>query len=58
MFLIIRELGPTTFQITNNLKILSNPEYSYARVLNRPLSWMQWRALGVVILRFGHLGDF
>ena len=37
MFLIIRELGPTTFQITNNLKILSTGVLMRV-FLNRPLS--------------------
>ena len=39
MFLIIRELGPTTFQITNNLKILSTGVLMRV-FLYRPLSWM------------------
>jgi len=47
MFLIIRELGPTTFQITNNLKILSTG-LLMRLFLNRPLSWMQWRALALL----------
>ena len=47
MFLIIRELGPTTFQITNNLKILSTGVLMRV-FLNRPLSWMQWRALALL----------
>ncbi len=50
MFLIIRELGPTTFQITNNLKIL-NTGLLMRVFLNRPLSWMQWRAM--TLLFFG-----
>ena len=47
MFLIIRELGPTTFQIMNNLKILSTGVLMRV-FLNRPLSWMQWRALALL----------
>ena len=57
MFLIIRELGPTTFQITNNLKILSTGVL-IARVFEPAAVLDAVARVGVVILRFGHLGDF
>jgi len=44
MFYIIRELGPTTFQVTNNLKILSTALLMRA-VLSRRMTWLQIKAL-------------
>lgn len=49
MLLIIGELGPTTYQITNNLKILSTGLLMRV-VLNRPLTALQWRALLILFL--------
>jgi len=44
MFYIIRELGPTTFQVTNNLKTLSTA-LTMRLVLSRRLTWLQIKAL-------------
>ena len=44
MFYIIRELGPTTFQITNNLKTLSTA-LLMRFVLSHKLTWTQMKAL-------------
>ena len=52
MFYIIRELGPTTFQITNNLKTLSTA-LLMRFVLSHKLTWMQVKAL--VILACGSI---
>lgn len=49
MLLIIRELGPTTYQITNNLKILSTGVLMHL-VLKVPLKSLQWRALFILFL--------
>jgi len=49
MLLIIRELGPTTYQITNNLKILSTGVLMQL-VLKVPLKSLQWRALFILFL--------
>ena len=49
MFFIIRELGPTTFQITNNLKVLTTG--ILMRVfLGRKLTWLRWKALALLAL--------
>ena len=49
MFYIIRELGPTTYQITNNLKVLSTA--LLMRVfLARKLSWLRWKALLLLVV--------
>jgi UDP-galactose transporter len=49
MFYIIRELGPTTYQITNNLKVLSTA--LLMRVfLARKLSWVRWKALVLLVV--------
>ena len=49
MFYIIRELGPTTYQITNNLKVLSTA--LLMRVfLARKLSWVRWKALILLVV--------
>lgn len=49
MFYIIRELGPTTFQITNNLKVLATG--ILMRIfLGRKLTWLQWKALVLLVL--------
>ena len=50
MFHIIKHLGASTFQITNNLKVLSTGIFMYV-FLNRKLSWLQWKAL--IILAIG-----
>ena len=50
MFYIIRELGGVTFQVTNNLKILSTG-LLMRLFLGRKLTWLQWKAL--VILAVG-----
>ena len=49
MFYIIRHLGAATFQIMNNLKVLSTG--GFMRVfLNRKLTWMQWKALIMLVI--------
>ena len=49
MFYIIRELGPTTYQITNNLKVLSTA--LLMRIfLRRKLSWARWKALALLVV--------
>lgn len=50
MFHIIKHLGASTFQIMNNLKILSTGIFMYV-FLSRKLSWLQWKAL--IILAIG-----
>ena len=52
MFFIIRHLGATTFQIMNNLKVLSTGVLMYV-FLGRKLTWMQWKSL--VILTIGSM---
>lgn len=52
MFYIIQHLGATTFQIMNNLKILTTGLFMYV-FLGRKLTWMQWKAL--VILTIGSM---
>jgi len=47
MFYIIRELGPTTFQIANNLKLLSTA-FLMRLVLSRRLTWLQIKALVIL----------
>ena len=49
MFYIIRCLGAPTFQILNNLKVLSTGVFMYI-FLDRKLSWMQWKALIVLVV--------
>ena len=49
MFYIIRHLGATTFQIMNNLKVLSTGVFMYV-FLNRKLSWLQWKALIILVV--------
>ena len=48
MFYIIRELGPTTFQITNNLKTLSTA-LLMRFVLSKKLTWTQVKALVLLV---------
>jgi len=49
MFYIIRELGSTTYQITNNLKV--NTTALLMRVfLTRKLSWMRWKVLLLLVM--------
>ena len=49
MFYIIRHLGASTFQIMNNLKVLSTGVFMYV-FLDRKLSWMQWKALIMLVI--------
>ena len=49
MLLIIEELGPSTYQITNNLKILSTGLLMWT-LLGRRLTSLQWRALLLLLL--------
>ena len=49
MFYIIRELGPITFQITNNLKTLATGVLMRL-FLGRHLSWLKWKALILLVL--------
>ncbi len=49
MFYIIKELGPTTFQITNNLKILATA-ILMRMFLSRTLTWIRWKALILLVL--------
>ena len=48
MLFIIRELGPTTFQITNNLKTFSTAVLMRL-VLSKHLSWQQIKALVLLV---------
>ena len=52
MFYIIRHLGATTFQIMNNLKVLSTGVFMHI-FLGRRLTWTQWKAL--IILTIGSM---
>lgn len=49
MFYIIRYLGASTFQIMSNLNILSTGVFMYI-FLHRKLSWMQWKALFMLVI--------
>lgn len=49
MFFIIRDLGPSTFQVTNNLKILSTGVLMRV-FLGRTLSWLKWKALIILVI--------
>ena len=49
MFYIIRHLGASTFQIMSNLKVLSTGVFMYV-FLDRKLSWMQWKALIMLVI--------
>jgi len=49
MFYIIRYLGASTFQIMNNLKVLSTGVFLYT-FLGRKLSWLQWKALIMLVI--------
>ena len=49
MFYIIRYLGASTFQIMNNLKVLSTGVFMYT-FLGRKLSWLQWKALIMLVI--------
>ena len=49
MFYIIRHLGASTFQIMNNLKVLSTGVFMHV-FLDRKLSWMQWKALIMLVI--------
>ena len=49
MFYIIQELGPTTFQVTNNLKVMATG--FFMRVfLGKKLTWLRWKALALLVL--------
>lgn len=52
MFYIIHDLGPSTFQVTNNLKVLSTGLLMHI-FLGRKLSWLKWKAL--IILAIGSM---
>lgn len=47
--LVIRELGPTAFQVLNNLKILATGLLTRV-VLRQKLSWTKWQALFLLLL--------
>ena len=49
MFYIIQYLGASTFQIMNNLKVLTTGVFMYI-FLERKLSWMQWKALIILMI--------
>ena len=49
MFHIIKHLGASTFQIMNNLKVLSTGIFMYI-FLNVKLSWLQWKALIILVI--------
>ena len=49
MFHIIKHLGAPTFQIMNNLKVLSTGIFMYV-FLDKKLSWLQWKALIILAL--------
>ena len=49
MLYIIRELGPTTFQITSNLKVLATAVLMRI-LLGRKLTWLRWKSLILLVL--------
>jgi len=49
MFFIIRDLGPTTFQITNNLKVLATGVLMRL-FLGKKLTWLRWKALVLLVI--------
>jgi len=49
MFYIIRDLGPSTFQVTSNLKILTTGVMMRI-FLGRKLSWLKWKALMILAI--------
>ena len=49
IFYIIEQLGATTFQIMNNLKILSTAIFMNM-LLARRLTWTQWKALAILMI--------
>lgn len=49
MFYIIKELGPTTFQLTNNLKVLTTGVLMRV-FLGRKLTWIRWKALLLLVI--------
>lgn len=49
MFFIIKELGPTMFQLTNNLKVLSTA-FLMKFLIGRNLTWLQWKALSLLVI--------
>ena len=49
MFYIIRYLGASTFQIMNNLKVLSTGVFMYTFSAEK-LSWLQWKALIMLVI--------
>ena len=48
MFYIIRLLGPTTFQITSNLKVLATGVLMHV-FLGRKLTWLRWKSLALLV---------
>ena len=51
-FHIVEILGPSTFQITSNLKVLTTGIFMNL-FLSRKLTWLQWKAL--VMLAIGSM---
>lgn len=49
MFYIILELGPTIFQITNNLKVLATGVLMHI-FLGKRLTWLRWKALILLVI--------
>ena len=49
MFYVIEELGPATFQITNNLKVFATG-ILMRLFLGTRLSWLRWKALILLVL--------
>lgn len=49
MFYVIRHLGASTFQIMNNLKVLTTGVFMHV-FLSRTLSWSQWKSLVLLIV--------
>lgn len=49
MFYIIRHLGAATFQIMNNLKVLTTGVFMHI-FLSRTLSWLQWKSLILLVV--------
>lgn len=47
--LVVRELGPTTYQVSTNLKVLTTGILMRA-FLGRRLSWLRWKALILLVL--------
>ena len=52
MFYIIRHLGASTFQVMNNLKVISTAFFMHV-FLGKKLTWKQWKVL--IILAIGSM---